>query len=135
MDNGCILLPPLFLYKMNLIYFLLLFQTTSFFSFSVIAFTKFQSDQNWCFVVIVSYLHYSCIAIFPASLKEPLEDYIARWNGKVRLIRNKERKGLISTRTTGAEESRGEVVLFLDAHCEVNKNWLPPLLAPIYRDK
>ncbi|KAK7069252.1 N-acetylgalactosaminyltransferase 7 [Halocaridina rubra] len=70
-----------------------------------------------------------------ASLKEPLEDYIARWNGKVRLVRNKERSGLIRTRTTGAEEARGEVVLFLDAHCEVNKNWLPPLLAPIYRDK
>ncbi|XP_042230908.1 N-acetylgalactosaminyltransferase 7-like isoform X1 [Homarus americanus] len=70
-----------------------------------------------------------------ASLKEPLEDYITRWKGKVRLIRNKERAGLIRTRTTGAEEARGEVVLFLDAHCEVNKNWLPPLLAPIYRDK
>ncbi|XP_071524231.1 N-acetylgalactosaminyltransferase 7 isoform X4 [Panulirus ornatus] len=69
-----------------------------------------------------------------ASLKEPLEDYITRWNGKVRLIRNKERAGLIRTRITGAEEARGEVVLFLDAHCEVNKNWLPPLLAPIYRD-
>ncbi|XP_064096978.1 N-acetylgalactosaminyltransferase 7-like [Macrobrachium nipponense] len=70
-----------------------------------------------------------------AALKEPLEDYITRWNGKVRLIRNKERQGLIRTRTTGAEEARGEVVLFLDAHCEVNRNWLPPLLAPIYRDK
>lgn len=22
-----------------------------------------------------------------------------------------------------------------DAHCEVNTNWLPPLLAPIYRDR
>ncbi|XP_050717980.1 N-acetylgalactosaminyltransferase 7-like isoform X2 [Eriocheir sinensis] len=70
-----------------------------------------------------------------AALKEQLEDYITRWNGRVRLIRNKERAGLIRTRTTGAEEARGDVVLFLDAHCEVNRNWLPPLLAPIYRDK
>lgn len=23
----------------------------------------------------------------------------------------------------------------MDAHCEVNLNWLPPLLAPIYRDR
>ena len=29
------------------------------------------------------------------------------------------------------EESEGEVVVFLDAHCEVSVNWLPPLLAPI----
>lgn len=26
------------------------------------------------------------------------------------------------------------MIVYLDAHCEVNKNWLPPLLAPIYRD-
>ena len=28
-----------------------------------------------------------------------------------------------------------QVVVFLDAHCEVGYNWLPPLLAPIYEDR
>ena len=54
---------------------------------------------------------------------------------KVRLIRNGERQGLIRSKNIGANHSKGEVIVFLDAHCEVNINWLPPLLAPIAEDK
>lgn len=68
-------------------------------------------------------------------LKGDLEDYIQKFDGKVRLIRNSEREGLIRTRSRGAKEAIGEVIVYLDAHCEVNTNWLPPLLAPIYRDR
>lgn len=68
-------------------------------------------------------------------LKDRLANYIERFDGKVRLIRNAERQGLIRTRSRGATEARGEVIVFLDAHCEVNANWLPPLLAPIYYDR
>lgn len=69
------------------------------------------------------------------DLGEPLEKHIAGLGEKVRLVRNTEREGLIRTRSRGAKEARGEVIVFLDAHCEVNLNWLPPLLAPIYRDR
>lgn len=52
-------------------------------------------------------------------------------SGKVRLVRNSARSGLIRSRSRGAHEALGDVVVFLDAHCEVNTNWLVPLLAPI----
>uniref|UniRef100_A0A7E4W324 Polypeptide N-acetylgalactosaminyltransferase n=1 Tax=Panagrellus redivivus TaxID=6233 RepID=A0A7E4W324_PANRE len=68
-------------------------------------------------------------------LKERLETYIQQFNGIVKLIRNKEREGLIRTRTNGALAATSEVVIFLDAHCEVNRNWLVPLLAPIRRNR
>lgn len=69
------------------------------------------------------------------DLKSKLDTYITKFNGKVRVLRNPEREGLIRTRSRGAQEATGEVIVYLDAHCEVNTNWLPPLLAPIYRDR
>ncbi len=54
---------------------------------------------------------------------------------KVRLIRSKERLGLIRARMLGASNVRGEVVIVLDSHCEVNTGWLPPLLEPITLDE
>ena len=66
-------------------------------------------------------------------LKEKLEDYIQepKFEGKVKLVRNARREGLIRTRIIGAQHASGDVLLWLDAHCEVGINWLPPLLTPI----
>ena len=71
-----------------------------------------------------------------ADLAQILEEEIKKpYYAKVKLVRNAEREGLIRARNNGALAATGDVVVFLDAHCEVAYNWLPPLLAPIHEDR
>ncbi|KAM4595529.1 N-acetylgalactosaminyltransferase 7 isoform 1-T1 [Fundulus diaphanus] len=69
-------------------------------------------------------------------LKERLEEYIKQWNGLVKLFRNDKREGLIQARSIGAKKATtGQVLIYLDAHCEVGINWYAPLVGPISKDR
>lgn len=75
--------------------------------------------------------------LFIADLKELLQYYIDTrlQNYKVKIIALKHRSGLIRARLSGARAADGDVLIFLDAHCEATIGWAEPLLARIEEER
>eukprot|EP00039_Didymoeca_costata_P006862 m.94130 g.94130 ORF g.94130 m.94130 type:complete len:674 (+) comp13427_c0_seq1:150-2171(+) len=53
----------------------------------------------------------------------------------VKIVTSNKRLGLIRARLLGAEHADGEVLTFLDSHCEANLEWAEPILYLIGLDK
>lgn len=53
-------------------------------------------------------------------LGKELDDAVAKLD-KVRILRSLNRTGLVGARLMGARTAMGDVLVFLDAHCEVFK--------------
>lgn len=72
-----------------------------------------------------SYTLMWCILHFLEFLKEKLETYIAEtWpDGIVKLVRTTKRSGLIRARIAGAIAASGDILIFLDSHCEATTGW------------
>uniref|UniRef100_A0A4W6FPK6 Polypeptide N-acetylgalactosaminyltransferase n=1 Tax=Lates calcarifer TaxID=8187 RepID=A0A4W6FPK6_LATCA len=68
-------------------------------------------------------------------LKKKLENYVRTLEVPVRILRMEQRSGLIRARLRGAAATKGQVITFLDAHCECTVGWLEPLLARINEDR
>ncbi|XP_076840174.1 polypeptide N-acetylgalactosaminyltransferase 6 [Brachyhypopomus gauderio] len=66
-------------------------------------------------------------------LQSQLDEYVKKLK-IVKVVRQPERKGLITARMLGASQAEGEILTFLDAHCECFHGWLEPLLSRIVEE-
>ncbi|XP_037051693.1 polypeptide N-acetylgalactosaminyltransferase 5 isoform X1 [Bradysia coprophila] len=79
------------------------------------------------------------ILVDDASEKEylgrKLENYVKLLPVPTFVLRTVNRSGLIRARLLGAKHVTGQVITFLDAHCECTEGWLEPLLQRIALDR
>ncbi|XP_054619764.1 polypeptide N-acetylgalactosaminyltransferase 15-like isoform X1 [Dunckerocampus dactyliophorus] len=68
------------------------------------------------------------------NLKTMLSEYVSNLDG-VRLIRSTKRLGVGGCRSLGASRASGEVLVFMDSHCECHSGWLEPLLERVAQDR
>ena len=95
----------------------------------------FAAYVNFLFVLASSYLailiwkwnlpEINEFYTFSEDLTETLPAYVkATWpDGIVKVVRTEERGGLIRAKVNGAKAATGDVIIFLDAHCECGTGW------------
>ena len=79
--------------------------------------------------------HKQIIKLLTAFLKQPLDTYTNTLPIKTKILRSRERIGLVKARLKGAHEAQAEVLTFLDAHCECTAGWLESLLVTLARNR
>lgn len=67
-------------------------------------------------------------------LKEPLDEYWRRTDGRVKVVHAKERVGLTQARLLGFEVSTAPMLVFFDSHIECFPGWFEPLADRIATD-
>eukprot|EP00041_Stephanoeca_diplocostata_P033122 m.1084952 g.1084952 ORF g.1084952 m.1084952 type:complete len:634 (+) comp24277_c0_seq1:348-2249(+) len=66
-----------------------------------------------------------------AWLGTDLDTYMQRLPPIVKMVNTNNRSGLIRSRTVGANVAKGDILVFLDSHCEASDGWYEPIAARI----
>ncbi|TWW72536.1 Polypeptide N-acetylgalactosaminyltransferase 16 [Takifugu flavidus] len=69
-----------------------------------------------------------CDVVASSSADEAEDCQLLAQIPKVRCLRNVRREGLIRSRVRGANAASASILTFLDSHCEVNTDWLQPMI-------
>lgn len=73
------------------------------------------------------------------KIEKRLREYgkIKGWelDKKIVFYQADERQGLIRAKVLASRKATGDVLIFLDSHCEVTKGWIQPLMNPIQEDR
>jgi glycosyltransferase involved in cell wall biosynthesis len=97
--------------------------------------TNFSDFEVKLFCSLIIYIRYILLHFliadndlphtFTAFLGDELTHYVEKtWpDGVVKIVRTTERSGLIRARLAGAKAATGDVLIFLDSHCEVGPQW------------
>lgn len=67
---------------------------------------------------IFIYIQFIFIFYLLDFLKDALDEHIKNLQVSTKVLRSKKRIGLVNARLLGANKAKGEVLTFLDAHCE-----------------
>ena len=65
-------------------------------------------------------------------LQADLTQYLAGMPPVVKMVMAPNRSGLIRARTIGAQQAHGDVIVFLDSHCEAADGWYVPAPAAAF---
>ncbi|VDK19623.1 unnamed protein product [Anisakis simplex] len=91
-------------------------------------------SETICFHLILTFrLKFQTDEI--SFLKDELDKFVATLSARIKIVRAQRRVGLIRARLLGSAEAEGDVLTFLDSHCECTKGWIEPLLTRIKEDR